>query len=350
MTSVRSTSKRRGLQDGQGGLGVGGHLDVVAGRPEVVGVDGPREALVVDEEDRVGHRRQVYHGRRELTPLGAQGAALLGRRRAAGAAALAAAGDRRACRRGRRRWWPAASRCPTACVSTVLGLPAGAGPLRAGHRGARPRRRCGSRRCTASSTWPTPRSSSCPAHTLVPQPSPFAGALVVKGEVALELAVSSLGFAPLAPAEDPAEPPPVARAAGRSASSASPRGPLTFGGAALAGGAGAATRRTLAPVPLTPPSHRGLLYHGRAIHPVIDVGVFFGAGARRRSPRRCCCSTPAGAAVGVVADRVLGLGRRARGRRRCSGRPGTRSSERGLGCGAGAGRGTRERPGKPRES
>ena len=41
-----------------------------------------------------------------------------------------------------------------------------------------------------------------PARTLLPQPSPFAGAIVARGELALELAVSTLGFAPLEPAEE----------------------------------------------------------------------------------------------------------------------------------------------------
>ena len=172
---------------------------------------------------------------------------------------------------------------PTAWVSTVLGLPAG--PAR-----------------FALVTEDTPQTAlrvealhgivdladaevfQLPAHTLVPPPSPFAGALVVKGEVALELAVSSLGFAPLAPAEDP----PSRRrrsGRGRSGSFGSPRGTLTFG-VPVSLVVAVRDAPPLATVPLAPPSHRGLLYHGRAIHPVIDVGVFFGLAAVARGPPR----------------------------------------------------------------
>ena len=194
---------------------------------------------------------------------------------------------------------------PTAWVSTVLGLPAGAARF-------------------ALVTEDTPQTAlrvealhgiidladaevfQLPAHTLVPQPSPFAGALVLKGEVALELAVSSLGFAPLAPSEDPADPPP----------SLGPwperelrfrRGPLTFG-VPVSLVVAVSDAPTLAMVPLAPPSHRGLLYHGRAIHPVIDVGVFFGL-APSLIPPEVLLLDAGGAAIGVVADKVLGLDR-----------------------------------------
>lgn len=194
---------------------------------------------------------------------------------------------------------------PSAWVSSVLGLPAG--PAR-----------------YALITEATPPTAlrvealhgivdlgeaevfQLPAHTLVPPPSPFAGALVVKGQVALELAVSALGFAPLAPAEDPGEPP----------TSLGPwpdrelrfaRGPLTFGVpvplvVAVSGAP------SLAMVPLAPPSHRGLLYHGRALHPVIDVGVFYGL-APSLMPPEVLLLDAGGAAIGVVADKVLGLDR-----------------------------------------
>jgi len=194
---------------------------------------------------------------------------------------------------------------PTAWVSTVLGLPSGAARF-------------------ALVTEDTPQTAlrvealhgiidladaevfQLPAHTLVPQPSPFAGALVLKGEVALELAVSSLGFAPLAPSEDPADPPP----------SLGPwperelrfrRGPLTFG-VPVSLVVAVSDAPTLAMVPLAPPSHRGLLYHGRAIHPVIDVGVFFGL-APSLIPPEVLLLDAGGAAIGVVADKVLGLDR-----------------------------------------
>jgi CheW-like domain len=194
---------------------------------------------------------------------------------------------------------------PTAWVSTVLGLPPG--PAR-----------------YALVTEEAPRTAlrvealhgivdlgdaeafQLPAHTVVPPPSPFAGALVVKQEVALELAVQSLGFAPLAPAEDPTESPtslgPWAERELRFT-----RGRLTFG---VPVSLVVAVRDSppLATVPLTPPSHRGLLYHGRAIHPVIDVGVYFGL-APSLMPPQVLLLDAGGAAIGVVADEVQGLDR-----------------------------------------
>ncbi len=193
----------------------------------------------------------------------------------------------------------------TAWVSTVLGLPSGVARF-------------------ALLTEDTPQTAlrvealhgiidlaaaevfQLPAHTLVPSPSPYAGALVIKGEVALELAVSSLGFAPLAPAEDPAETPP----------SLGPwperelrftRGPLTFG-VPVSLVVAVSDAPSLAMVPLAPPSHRGLLYHGRALHPVIDVGVFYGL-APSLIPPEVLLLDAGGADIGVVADKVLGLDR-----------------------------------------
>ncbi|HYQ81822.1 MAG TPA: chemotaxis protein CheW, partial [Anaeromyxobacteraceae bacterium] len=49
-----------------------------------------------------------------------------------------------------------------------------------------------------------------PARTALPDPPPFLGAVVVRGEVALELDVSALGWAPLGPAEEVLRPAPAA--------------------------------------------------------------------------------------------------------------------------------------------
>lgn len=191
----------------------------------------------------------------------------------------------------------------TAWVSTVLGLPGGAARY-------------------ALLTEDTPPAAlrvetlhgivdlaeaevfQLPVHTLVPQPSPFAGALVVRGEVALELAVGSLGFAPLAPAEDPPEAPPSL--GGRPERELRfTRGQLVFG---VPVSMVVAVREApqLAHVPLAPPSHRGLLYHGRAIHPVIDVAVHFHM-APSLIPAQVLVIDAGGATIGVVADRVQGL-------------------------------------------
>jgi chemotaxis signal transduction protein len=195
-------------------------------------------------------------------------------------------------------------RLPSAWVSTVLGLPAGPGRF-------------------ALVTEATPRSAlrvealhgivdlaaaeafQLPLHTPVPSPSPFAGALVSQGEVALELAVSSLGFAPIEPALDAGEPPPsLGPWLERELRFA--RGPLTFAVPMSLLVQVVETPR-LALVPLTPPSHRGLLYHGRALHPVLDVGVLYGE-APATAPPRVLLIDAGGSGVGVVADRVLGVG------------------------------------------
>ena len=114
-----------------------------------------------------------------------------------------------------------------------------------------------------------------PVRTPLPQPSPFTGAVVARGEVALELAVGTLGFAPLAPALDLVEPPAdLGLAADRELRFARAGRtyalPLSLVVQVIDG-------PRLAPVPLTPASHRGLLYHGRALHPVFDLAAWYGA-------------------------------------------------------------------------
>lgn len=193
---------------------------------------------------------------------------------------------------------------PTAFVSTVLGLAAGPSPFALLIEGT-PR---SALRVEALHGIVDLAEAECfqlPARTPLPQPPPFTGAVVVKGEVALELAVATLGFAPLEPAVGPPEPPPdtgfpadrelrFARA-GRVYAV-----PLALLVQVLEG-------PRLAPVPLTPPSHRGLLYHGRALHPVVDLAALHGDEAP--GPGRAVLLVDAGGAgVGVVADRVLGAG------------------------------------------
>jgi hypothetical protein len=192
---------------------------------------------------------------------------------------------------------------PTAFVSTVLGLPGGSTPY-------------------ALLTEGTPRVAlrvealhgiidlagaeffQLPVPTPLPQPAPFSGAVVAHGLVALELAVSSLGFAPLEPAvENPEPPPDLGPFAERE---------LRF---ARAGKVFAVPlsllmqvleEPRLAPVPLTPPSHRGLLYHARSLHSVVDLATVYAAPA---GPARTVLLVDAGGAgVGVLADRVLGVG------------------------------------------
>jgi chemotaxis signal transduction protein len=194
---------------------------------------------------------------------------------------------------------------PTAWVSTVLGLPGGPSRYALLTEDAPP---VALRVETLHGIVDLGEAEvfQLPVHTLGPQPSPFAGALVVDGEVALELAVGSLGFAPLAPAEDPVEPPPSLGPWPERELRFS-RGELVFG-VPLSMVVAVREAPGLAHVPLAPPSHRGLLYHGRAIHPVIDVAVHFGR-APALIPAQVLVIDAGGATIGVVADRVLGLTR-----------------------------------------
>lgn len=192
---------------------------------------------------------------------------------------------------------------PTAFVSTVLGLPAGPSPY-------------------ALLTEGTPRAAlrvealhgivdvagaeyfQLPARTPQPQPSPFSGAIVVRGEVALELAVGALGFAPLEPAvEGPVATADLGPSTGQELLFA--RGHQVYA-VPLSLAVQVLVEPRVAPVPLAPPSHVGLLYHGRSLHPVLDMAVLYGEGPQR--PGRAVLVLDAGGAgVGVVADGVLGV-------------------------------------------
>ncbi|HEX9401501.1 MAG TPA: chemotaxis protein CheW [Anaeromyxobacter sp.] len=191
----------------------------------------------------------------------------------------------------------------TAFVSTVLGLPAGPAPYAILTQGSPP----AALRVEALHgivDLAQAEFFQLPARTALPQPPPFSGAVVVKGEIALELAVASLGFAPIEPAgehgEAPADVEPPLERELRFA-----RGARTFG-VPLSLLVQVLEGPRLAPVPLTPVSHRGLLYHERALHPVLDVAVLYGDAP---SPIRTVLLLDAGGAgVGVAADRVLGVG------------------------------------------
>jgi len=191
----------------------------------------------------------------------------------------------------------------TAFVSTVLGLAAGPAPYAILTQGSPP----AALRVEALHgivDLAQAEFFQLPARTALPQPPPFSGAVVVKGVIALELAVGSLGFAPIEPAAEHGDPPPdVEPPPERELRFA--RGGRTFG-VPLSLLVQVLEGPRLAPVPLTPPSHRGLLYHGRALHPVLDVAVLYGDAP---APIRTVLLLDAGGAgVGVAADRVLGVG------------------------------------------
>ena len=200
----------------------------------------------------------------------------------------------------------------TAFVSTVLGLPGRPGALR--DPDARGPRRAALRVEALHGIVDLAEAEffQLPARTRLPQPPPFSGAVVAqrgararaRGRVA-RVRAHRAGRRSTA-----SRPPDVGAAAGA-------RAPLRAGRAdlrrpALAPRPGARARPRVAPVPLAPPSHRGLLYHGRALHPVLDVAVLYGDAAGRRS-RTVLLLDAGGAGVGVVADRVLGVGDARRG-------------------------------------
>jgi chemotaxis signal transduction protein len=129
--------------------------------------------------------------------------------------------------------------------------------------------------------------------------------VVVRGVIALELAVASLGLAPIEPAAERRDTPddlePPAERELRFA-----RAGRIFG-VPLSLLLNVLEAPSLARVPLAPPSHRGLLYHGRALHPVLDAAVLYGD-PPAEAARSVLLLDAGGAGVGVVADRVLGVG------------------------------------------
>jgi len=192
---------------------------------------------------------------------------------------------------------------PTAFVSTVLGLPAsGAGYALVTEGPARAALRVEALHGIVDLA--EAEVFQLPARTVLPQPAPFAGAIASRCELALELAVSTLGFAPLEPAEElPAPPPDVSQGAERELRFA--RGGRTYA-IPLSLLVQILEAPRVAAVPLTPPSHRGLLHHARALHPVLDVGVLYGDPPSGEG-RTVLLVEAGGTGVGVVADRVLGV-------------------------------------------
>ncbi len=61
------------------------------------------------------------------------------------------------------------------------------------------------------------------------------------------------------------------------------------------------------PVPLAPRGHRGLLYHGRAIHPIWDAASLLGW-SEDGEPRVSLLLDAGGTTAGVLVDRVRGVG------------------------------------------
>ena len=192
---------------------------------------------------------------------------------------------------------------PTAFVSTVLNLPAGPSALALLTEGA-PRVALRVEALHGIADLAAAEFFQLPARTPLPQPAPFSGAVVADGEVALELAVATLGFAPLEPAEERTTPPPDLAISGERELRFA-RGSRTYA-VPLSLLVQVLDAPRIAHVPLTPPSHRGLLYHGRALHPVVDVAALYGEPPSAAAPTVLLVDA-GGAGVGVVADRVLGV-------------------------------------------
>jgi chemotaxis signal transduction protein len=144
-----------------------------------------------------------------------------------------------------------------------------------------------------------------PARTLLPQPPPFQGAVVLEGKLWLELALTSAGWVPLAPAaaEWP-EPPEHDLAQGRE---------LVFERAGRLYGVPLSLlvrvleAPAVSPVPLAPAAHRGLLYHERAIHPVFDIPVLYG-GPPAPGASLALLVDAGGTAVAILGDRMAAAG------------------------------------------
>lgn len=62
----------------------------------------------------------------------------------------------------------------------------------------------------------------------------------------------------------------------------------------------------LFPVPLAPEGHRGLIHHGRAIHPAWDAATIVGVPVSG-DPRVALLLDAGGTSVGILVDRVLGF-------------------------------------------
>jgi hypothetical protein len=141
-----------------------------------------------------------------------------------------------------------------------------------------------------------------PEGTVAADPSPFQSVLRFGGTLYLELAPASLGTMARRP---PRPAPPLAA--------------LPFAGRELLAERGGRVLAVPLPlvvhvvdpaplfrVPLAPEGHRGILLHGRALHPAWDAAHLLGEGAGG-DPRVLLLLDAGGTTAGVLVDRVRGF-------------------------------------------
>lgn len=193
---------------------------------------------------------------------------------------------------------------PVAFLSTVLGLHGGEAPY-ALLTESPPRAALRVERVQGIIDLVDAEVFQIPARTRLPQPAPFAGAIVARGELSLELAAPAIGWEPLPPAHDHGEPPVDAGSTGER-ELVFERGGRRYG-VPMSNLVRIIEQPRIAPVPLTPPSHLGLLYHGRTLHPVVDLAVLHGD-LPPPGAARAVILDAGGAEVALVADRIDRVG------------------------------------------
>jgi chemotaxis signal transduction protein len=193
---------------------------------------------------------------------------------------------------------------PVAFLSTVLGLHGGDAPY-ALLTEAAPRAALRVERVHGIVDLLEAEVFQIPARTRLPQPAPFAGAVVARGELSLELAAPAIGWEPLPPAADSGEPPMDAGPTGER-ELVFTRGGRRYG-VPMSNLVRIIEQPRVAPVPLTPPSHLGLLYLARTLHPVVDIAVLHGD-LPVPDAARAVILDAGGAEVALVADRIERVG------------------------------------------
>jgi len=145
---------------------------------------------------------------------------------------------------------------------------------------------------------------SLPARTVLPDPPPFGAAFLLRGDLYLELSLAGLEAQRRAsPAERrpaPPDSPPTERELFCERAGLSIAVPLSLLVQVI-------EPARVFPVPLTQADHRGLLYHGRALHPVFDAAALLGE-PDAGSPRVLLLLDAGGGSAGILVDRVRGVG------------------------------------------